>query len=191
MKYINRYRYRYRYTLIKTIILGSLTIGVLNSCTTTIPETYQPSQIPSIEIKAQVCFTPPQGCLGKIIQEIDNAQHTILVQAYSFTSKPIIDALIKAHKRKVKVKTLVDRTSLTSRGSKVQDLIDHGITVQVCKVPGIAHNKILIIDDETIITGSYNFTQAAETRNAENLLIIKDAKLAKQYSDNWYRLKQK
>jgi phosphatidylserine/phosphatidylglycerophosphate/cardiolipin synthase-like enzyme len=49
----------------------------------------------------------------------------------------------------------------------------------------IAHNKVMIIDGETLITGSFNFTKAAQTQNAENLLIIRDQALAAQYTQNW------
>ena len=54
----------------------------------------------------------------------------------------------------------------------------------------IAHNKIMIIDKETVITGSFNFTKAAEEKNAENLLIMKNKELAKVYIENWYKHKK-
>jgi phosphatidylserine/phosphatidylglycerophosphate/cardiolipin synthase-like enzyme len=49
----------------------------------------------------------------------------------------------------------------------------------------IAHNKVMVIDSRTVITGSFNFTKAAEESNAENLLVIDDAELAKKYTQNW------
>ena len=49
----------------------------------------------------------------------------------------------------------------------------------------IAHNKVMVIDGETVITGSFNFTTAAEQRNAENLLVIHDRALAARYTENW------
>ena len=49
----------------------------------------------------------------------------------------------------------------------------------------IAHNKLMVIDGETVITGSFNFTKAAEENNAENLLVIHDKKLAERYIKNW------
>ena len=49
----------------------------------------------------------------------------------------------------------------------------------------IAHNKVMIIDGETVITGSFNFTKAAEDKNAENLLVIRDKPLAEKYTKNW------
>ena len=54
----------------------------------------------------------------------------------------------------------------------------------------IAHNKVMIIDGETVITGSFNFTKAAEENNAENLLVIHDKKLAGLYTKNWYEHSQ-
>ena len=49
----------------------------------------------------------------------------------------------------------------------------------------IAHNKIMVIDGYEILTGSFNFTKAAEEKNAENLLVIQDAPLAAKYAENW------
>ena len=49
----------------------------------------------------------------------------------------------------------------------------------------IAHNKIMVIDGKTVITGSFNFTKGAESENAENLLVIQGKELAKAYTENW------
>jgi len=65
-----------------------------------------------------------------------------------------------------------------------------GIPTYIDAAHAIAHNKIMIIDRETVITGSFNFTKAAEEKNAENLLIIKNKELAKIYLDNWERHKE-
>jgi phospholipase D len=149
---------------------------------------YYPTNIAKQTTQIDVCFTPPQGCVQQITQVIDDAKDEIYVQAYGFTSQTIANSLVKAAKRGVTVKVLVDRTSPTGRGSKVHILTANGIEVKICKVPGIAHKKVLIIDKEIIVTGSYNFTDAAETRNAENVLIIQDPLLAKSYLQNWFKL---
>jgi len=65
-----------------------------------------------------------------------------------------------------------------------------GVTTYIDSKHAIAHNKIIIIDKETVITGSFNFTKAAEEKNAENLLIIRNKKLAEIYIDNWYKHKE-
>jgi len=173
--------------LIFTLLFISTTTSLLYSCTT-LPQNIATTTT----LEAPVaCFPPTQSCLKLILEQIDNAKSTIYVQTYSFTSQEIADSLIRAHNRGVQVKVLMDRTSLTSRGSKIKNLINSGIFVQVCKVPGIAHNKVLIIDDHTVITGSYNHTQAAELRNAENIVIIRDSNIVKAYLDNWSALKRR
>lgn len=141
------------------------------------------------DARYQLCFTPHKAteehnCNTLLIQNISAAKDSILVQAYSFTSKPIAQALVRALKRGVSVVVVVDKSQLTARYSKVQMLLNAAIPVYVDYRPAIAHNKVMVIDDKTVETGSYNFTNSAEYRNAENMLIIKDKKLAKTYTAN-------
>lgn len=138
-----------------------------------------------------VCFTPPKGCRNQIIKIIDEAKEEIYMQAYSFTSIEIAEALIKAVNRGITVKLLIDKTSLTAKSSKINLLTKNGIMVEVCNVPGIAHNKVLIIDKKLVITGSYNFTQAAETRNAENIIFIYNQAIAETFLKNWFKLQSR
>jgi phosphatidylserine/phosphatidylglycerophosphate/cardiolipin synthase-like enzyme len=119
----------------------------------------------------QVCFTPGGQCTRLIIEEIEGARHTILVQAYSFTSAPILSALKAAHARGVEVEVIVDKTSARpspsgSRYSAATYLTNAGIPVWVDSKVAIAHNKVMVLDDATVITGSFNFTAAAQNHNA-------------------------
>lgn len=132
-----------------------------------------------------VHFSPDGGCTETIIHEISRARHSILVQAYSFTSAPIAKALTEAHKRGVKIEAVLDKSNRTQKYSAADFLAHAGITVRIDAAHAIAHNKIMILDGETVITGSFNFTKAAEERNAENLLVIRDGKIAEQYVKNW------
>lgn len=131
-----------------------------------------------------VCFTPQENCTQKIVATINNAVSNIWVQAYSFTSRPIADALLDATQRGVQVKIIIDKVNLKP-GSTPRFLARHQIPVWVDKKPAIAHNKVMIIDQTKVITGSFNFTRAAQFSNAENVLIIDDATLAKKYLQNW------
>jgi phosphatidylserine/phosphatidylglycerophosphate/cardiolipin synthase-like enzyme len=138
------------------------------------------------------CFTPGQDCTGLVVAEIDAAQRTIRVQAYSFTSIPILSALKAAHTRGVDVEVIVDKTSARlsksgSRYSAATYLTNAGVPVWVDVRVSIAHNKVMVIDGATAITGSFNFTASAQSRNAENLLVIRDADLPKLYAENWRR----
>ncbi len=145
----------------------------------------------SFASKLDVCFTPPSGCSEKIVDEINNANNTIYVQAYAFTSKTIAEGLINAHSRGVKVSVILDRSNMSKKGySKLRELKQAGIDVSLDIVPGIAHNKVMIIDEKKVITGSFNFTEAADKRNSENVIIIEDKEIVKQYIDNWYNRKK-
>jgi len=138
----------------------------------------------------QVCFSPRGGCTEAIIHQLDTAKSEILVQAYSFTSAPIAKALLNAHKRGVKVEVILDKSQRKEKYTSATFLANAGIPTYIDDRHAIAHNKIMIIDRETVITGSFNFTKAAEEKNAENLLIIKNKELAKVYIDNWNRHKE-
>ena len=139
----------------------------------------------------ELCFTPPSGCSALIGKEISKAVSSIYVQAYGMTSPTIADALIRAHERGVKVRVLLDKSNLKDKWSKRSLLVDAGVDVGIDKVPGIAHNKIIVIDEEMVITGSYNFTRAAENRNTENVIIINDKSVANEYLQNWLKRKSK
>jgi phospholipase D len=101
------------------------------------------------------------------------------------SSPPIVEALIDAYKREVKVNILLDKSNLKDSWSKMQELVDSGIEVNIDKLPGIAHNKVIIIDLQRVITGSFNFTRSADTRNAENVIVIDDKVIADRYVQNW------
>jgi phosphatidylserine/phosphatidylglycerophosphate/cardiolipin synthase-like enzyme len=101
------------------------------------------------------------------------------------TSAPIAKAIIDAKKRGVKVEAILDRSNRTDKYSAATFLKNQGCDVLIDAKHAIAHNKIMIIDGETVITGSSNFTKAAEENNAENLLVIHDKKLAERYIKNW------
>ena len=139
---------------------------------------------------AQVCFSPKGGCTEAIVSQIDKAKSEILVQAYSFTSAPIAKALVNAHKRGVKVEAILDKSQKSERYTSATFISNAGIPTYIDSKHAIAHNKIMIIDKETVITGSFNFTKAAEEKNAENLLIIRNKDLAKLYSENWSKHKE-
>lgn len=144
---------------------------------------------PSPNTTVEVFFSPRGGCTEAIIKEIDRAKTEILVQAYSFTSAPIAKALVDAHKRGVRVIVVLDKSQRTQKYSSADFTAHAGIPTFIDAAHAIAHNKIMIIDKAVVITGSFNFTKAAEEKNAENLLIIRSKELAQKYIENWERHK--
>jgi phosphatidylserine/phosphatidylglycerophosphate/cardiolipin synthase-like enzyme len=120
-----------------------------------------------------VYFSPSGGATTAVVGELDMAKTEILIQAYSFTSKPIAKALLDAKKRGVKVEVVLDKSQRREKYTSADFVAHAGIPTYIDDRHAIAHNKIIIIDRQTLITGSFNFTKAAEEKNAENLLVLK------------------
>lgn len=137
-----------------------------------------------VDVK-DVCFSPNGDCASLIVDEADQAKKEIRVLAYDFTSVPIGKALIRAKKRGVSVEVVIDRPGAFNEYSEVPYLLKANIPVYADGNEMMMHNKVMIIDGEAVITGSFNFTKAAEYDNAENLLILNSPKLAQKYLENW------
>lgn len=135
----------------------------------------------------QVFFSPDGGCTRAIVNAIAAANREILVQAYEMTSPQIKSALVAARKRGVQISAIFDRSAINERNTMLGELNTGGVSVFIDSAhsPGLAHNKVMVIDQAVVITGSFNFTKAAETRNAENLLVIRDPTLAAAYARNF------
>lgn len=137
------------------------------------------------ELPFKVCFSPKGKCSRLIVSTIENAEASILVMAYSFTSPQIAEALINAHHQGIDVKILIDKSQVNDGHSQLSYLATEGIPIFIDTTQGLAHNKVMIFDSRTVLTGSFNFTRAADNRNAENVLIIYDPTLAEAYRNNW------
>jgi phosphatidylserine/phosphatidylglycerophosphate/cardiolipin synthase-like enzyme len=132
-----------------------------------------------------VGFTPPVGVAHALVKYLDQAQSEILVQAYGFTHNAIAQALVRAHQRGVKVQVLLDEKSDATNRYVISLFRSAGVPMRADGAHAIAHNKVMVIDQQVVVTGSFNFTNSAETRNAENLLILRSPGLARSYRDNW------
>jgi phosphatidylserine/phosphatidylglycerophosphate/cardiolipin synthase-like enzyme len=138
--------------------------------------------IPFVEVR----FSPKGGCMDAVVRELKAARREILVQAYSFTADPITYALVEAKKRGVQVEILLDRSNEQEAYSDLHVLLEQGLAPLIDSNHAIAHNKIIIVDKRTVVTGSYNFTNQAEHENAENLVVIKGhPELVQQYRQNF------
>lgn len=140
----------------------------------------------SFPAQVSVCFTPGQNCEARIVAAIDHARDSIMVQAYGFTSLPIIHALQRAAARGVDVLAILDKTN-RRKYSGATLLLAKGIPVWIDAKPAIAHNKVIIIDKQIVIGGSFNYTASAQKRNAENVTFTESPAVAKQFIANWNR----
>jgi phosphatidylserine/phosphatidylglycerophosphate/cardiolipin synthase-like enzyme len=132
-----------------------------------------------------VYFAPSAHVASSIVKAIDASEHEVLVQAYGFTHNAIAQALVRAHQRGVTVRVLLDKKSQSANRYVIDVLADADIEVREDGKHAIAHNKVMVIDQSIVITGSFNFTNSAATRNAENFLVLKSADLAEKYRVQW------
>jgi phosphatidylserine/phosphatidylglycerophosphate/cardiolipin synthase-like enzyme len=123
---------------------------------------------------AEVCFTPGQDCTGLIVHEVEQAKREVLVQAYSFTSPQIAKALADARRRGVDVRVILDQSQTGQKKSQIA-----ADTLVIAKVS--------VLDRRRVVTGSFNFTKAAQDRNAENVVILAGEDVAGRYVENWHR----
>jgi phosphatidylserine/phosphatidylglycerophosphate/cardiolipin synthase-like enzyme len=178
-------------TIPRTLLAASLTfvLGAIFSekvpVIRQVPALRKLSTSRSVAKSVEAHFSPKGGCTETVIEELGRAKKTILVQAYSFTSAPIADALVTAHRRGVAVQVLLDKSQRSEKYSSADFVAHAKVPTYIDAKHAIAHNKIMIIDNEVVITGSFNFTKAAEASNAENLLVIHDSQLASCYVENW------
>jgi phosphatidylserine/phosphatidylglycerophosphate/cardiolipin synthase-like enzyme len=132
-----------------------------------------------------VYFSPNGGATQAVVEALGRARETILLQAYTFTSVPIATALVEAHQRGVRVEAILDREETGARYMSADFLAHAGIPIRIDGQHAITDDKAAVIDGETLITGSFNFTNASERENADNLLLIYDPALAARYTENW------
>jgi phosphatidylserine/phosphatidylglycerophosphate/cardiolipin synthase-like enzyme len=135
--------------------------------------------------KWHVYFSPQGGCTKAVVSAIHQAKTDIHVAAYSFTSAPIAGALRDAFRRGLRVEVVLDKSQETERYSSATFLANAGVPTYIDPVHAIMHDKFMIIDGHVVLTGSFNFTKAAEEKNAENLMVIEDSGLAGKYMENW------
>lgn len=121
-------------------------------------------------------------------QAVNNAQQSIQIAIFTFTDKALIDDLIKAKNRGVTVQVVADYSQGTQAYSTAgfDKLVQNGIEVKINNSYELLHNKYMIIDGDTVETGSYNYTASAQTKNAENYQIYHNApELAQLYQQDW------
>lgn len=124
-----------------------------------------------------------------VLDAIADARKTLRVAAYSFTSKDVAEALMTAHRKGVDVQVVMDRSQKSGKYSSATFLSNQGIPVRINSHYAIMHNKFIVVDGRSVQTGSFNYTKAADEKNAENAIYIRgNNAVADAYSKEWNRL---
>ena len=142
--------------------------------------------------EVSVCFVPAQECDTAVSEAIGRAEKFIRVQAYGFTSQVVLRALAEARARGVDVQAILDKSDDRPDREGAQPHPGGARFTAEANIPtwidgsvAIAHNKLIIIDGHLVIGGSYNYTDSAERRNAENVTFIDAPVVADFYLVNW------
>lgn len=144
---------------------------------------------PVLAGQTEVYFTPSPDCENQIIKRINETEVSIDAAVYSITNDAITDALINAHNRGIKIRLLTDRTQAGNKSSTVKELENIGIDLMRHAKYKIQHDKFAVFDGKKGVTGSYNWTNAATYKNAENCLFFDDASVQK-YEERFEHLWQ-
>lgn len=143
------------------------------------------------DLTLQVFFSPDNDVEKIICSNISGAEHSIRFMAFSFTSPAVSELIIEKFHNGLHVSGIFERKGAYTKHSEFIKMKLEGLPVQVDKNRFQMHHKVIIIDDYRVITGSYNFSRNAALRNDENILIIDNREIAKQYIDEYNRLYQK
>ncbi|MBN2002308.1 MAG: DUF1669 domain-containing protein [Anaerolineae bacterium] len=127
----------------------------------------------------------------RLVELINGAEESVYFLAFSFTDDEIAKAMIDRHRAGIEVRGVIEARNASGTGSDMEAMAKAGIDVLEDGNPYVMHHKVIIIDGEIVTTGSYNFSQSAADKNDENVLIIHNATIAEQYTDEFQRVYQR
>lgn len=156
------------------------------------PDVVANTPFPSLTIDGtgvEVYFSPDDHVAKRIALLLRGAQKSIYFMAYSFTADDFAEILRQKATDGLQIGGVMDGNMVQSNaGNEYDNLNKAGLPVFIDGNPGLMHHKVFIIDGETVITGSYNFTSSAERTNDENVVILHDKKIASVYLDEYQRV---
>ncbi len=136
----------------------------------------------------QVGFSPEGSARQLVLETINGARHSVQMLAYAFQAPDIVQALIEAEQRGVEVRVVVDRKRNAGKASKaaMDRATRNGVELRTNDRYHLHHDKVIIVDGNTVETGSFNFAPSAETANSENVVVIRDMpEVARAYLAHW------
>lgn len=136
----------------------------------------------------QVYFSPGPDCRIAIEQAMETALDELLICVFTISDDRLSDAIQRAHRNGLTVKVLSDNDKMDDRGNDIERLAASGVDVRIDRSPEHMHHKFMVVDGQTVLTGSYNWTRSAETRNEENLVVLDDPFLAGRFAEEFERI---
>jgi len=136
----------------------------------------------------EVFFSPEDGILQRILDQVYAAQQEVVLMAYAFTSDPLAQALLDQSRAGVEVRGVVEASQVDAAGADTLELRQAGLDLRLDSNPASMHHKVLILDEKMVIFGSYNFTRSAEEANDEALILVRDERLAQAFLIEFERI---
>ncbi|MGJ8657756.1 MAG: phospholipase D-like domain-containing protein [Akkermansiaceae bacterium] len=140
------------------------------------------------KIKSNAYFSPGEDCLNRIRRFISEAQHTLDICVFTITDNRIVEKIIEAHQRGIKIRIISDNDKSEDLGSDMDHLDESGIHCVFDTTPAHMHHKFAIADGHTLLNGSFNWTRSATTANSENILITNNPKLVTKFSTTFNKM---
>ena len=156
------------------------------------PDRVSDTPNPSITVDGTIIetyFSPDGGVADEIVDLLSDAEGSIYFMAFSFTSDDISEAIQNRAENGIIVAGVMDASQIKSnQGGEYDYLVQAGLDIREDGIEGLMHHKVFIIDEEIVITGSYNFSRSAEERNDENILVIHNIAIAREFLKEFERV---
>lgn len=160
-------------TLVSTAPVGNVLewleeiVKALSAAETTPPE----------HADQEAVFAPHEDVASRIIHALSNTRTSADLAVFTITDDRVTRAILDAHRRGVAIRIVSDNDKSADLGSDIDDLAKHGVAVRIDRTPVHMHHKFAILDGQTLLNGSYNWTRSASRENHENLVISRDPAL--------------
>lgn len=138
--------------------------------------------------EAYACFSPGLDCLDAITREIRRAKSTIDICVFTISDNRISDEIVEAFRKGIRVRIITDNDKQYDRGSDIRMLEDKGVPLVTDSTPDHMHHKFMIVDNEILVSGSYNWTRSAATGNNENIIVMDNPVAVHAFTDEFERL---
>jgi len=130
--------------------------------------------------------SPDDNVAAHLIDLIQRARQSIHFLAFSFTSDDLADAMMERARAGVTVSGIFEEDQVSSnQGDEYNRLLNSGLDVRLDGNPRNMHHKVMIIDEQIVVTGSYNFSSSAEEKNDENVLVIDNPEIARRFEEEF------
>ena len=143
------------------------------------------------EVLVETYFESEGNVRERIIELVEDAESNVYFMAFAFTDNDIAQAMVRQHRAGLAVRGVIEGRNVNGLGSDFEPMKTAGVDVLADGNPYVMHHKVIIIDEEIVVTGSYNFSASAAESNDENVLIIHSPEIAAQYMSEFRRVYQK